>query len=279
MAGTFTTPEALAELRSALAVWATASAGIARQANAAATALVAETEEAVRARSTRRAALEAALHAAKKEDRARLAQGIQLATTSLEGARRALQFATDAARGAQNLQRRIDESTSGRVPRAAQALGHKLEALSEYKAAVVPNATGTPTATGTVSSGHSFGVPGIADVPIAQARFEDNPITDGYHRGGADVSDYRWAVETWETVVRPGVLAGKTREDFERRDNEQERYTGYRRTAGVYDMFLGSDPVHFTSRSDGTLDVPSGRHRVQIAQNLGITHLPGRLDG
>ena len=273
---TSTTPEAIAELRSTLGVWAAAAAGIARQASAAATALVAEAEATVRARSATRAALEAALHAAKKEERARLARELQFATTSLEDGRRALQLVTEAGIRAQNLQRRIDESTSGRVPRASQALDRKLQALDEYKSVTVASST---IASGGVTHGQDFGVRGIVNVPIGRARFEDNPIEDRYHKGGADISDYRWAVETWETVVRPGVLAGKTRDDFERRDNEQGRYTGYRRTAGVYDMFLGSDPVHFTRRADGTLDVPSGRHRVQIAQQLGITHLPGRLDG
>lgn len=278
MVGTSTRPEAVSELRSALGVWATTATGIATQANAAATALTVEAEAAVRARATRKAALEAALRAAKNEDRARLAREVQLATTSLEDARRALQHATEAAREAQNLQRRIDESTSSRVPRASQTLARKLQALSDYQAESVPSSTGTPAATGAATSSHDFGVPGIVNVAIAHAHFEDNPITDGYHREGrGNISDYRWAVETWETVVRPGVLAGKTREDFERRDNEQGRYTGYRRTAGVYDMFLGSDSIHFTRRSDGTLDVPSGRHRVQIAQQLGLTHLPGVL--
>jgi hypothetical protein len=277
MTSTSTSPEAVAELRSALGVWAAAASGIARQANAAATALVGEAEAEVRARSARKGALEAALRAAKHQERARLAREIQLANSSLESARRALNRATEAARGAQSLQRRIDESTSSRVPSASQALALKLQALFAYKAVSVPSSTNTSPSTGGLASHNDFGVPGIVNVPIEHAHFEDNPIKDRYDRGGADVSDYRWAVETWETVVRPGVLAGKTREDFERRDAELGRHTGYRRTAGVYDMFLGSDPVHFARRSDGTLDVPSGRHRVKIAQHLGLTHLPGRI--
>jgi hypothetical protein len=207
----------------------------------------------------------------------RLVKEIQLADASLEHARRGLSSATEAARSAQMLERRINESTNERVPLAVQALGGKLRALSDYRATSAPSATSTPTGNGAASNGSGYGVQGIVDVPINHADFDDNPIKDGYHRGGANISDYRWAVETWESVVRPGVVAGKTREDFARRDAEMGRHVGFRRTAGVYDMFLGDHPIQFSRRADGTLDVASGRHRVQIAQQLGLTHLPGRL--
>lgn len=273
---TSTSPEAVAQLRSALDAWATDAVGIVRQATAAAAGLVDQTEREVRARSTREAALEAALQAASDDSRERIRRELLLATAALESARVGLVHAQETARAAQALQRRIVEATSGRVPRAAQALKRKLDALGEYAAVPIPSSAAT---SGAGSNGSDFGVAGIVDVPIEKARFDDNPILDGFSRGGASISDYRWAVETWETVVRPGVLAGKNRDDFARRDTDAGRHSGFRRTAGVYDMFLGSDPIHFTRRTDGTLDVASGRHRVEVARQLGITHLPGRLHG
>lgn len=279
MANTATTPEALAELRSVLRAFATTAVGVATQTSAAAGAVVSEAEKAVRARSAKKAALEAALRAAKPKERARLQRELQLAEESLQAARRSLSNATEAARAAQALHKRINESANTRVPRASESLGRKLDALSDYRAVPSPGSAGVTSPSDSAVGDIGYGVEGIVDVPIENATFDDNPIKDGYHRGGADISDYRWAVETWDTVVRPGVLAGKTREDFERRDNEMGRYSGFRRTTGVYDMFLGDDSIHFSRRADGTLDVASGRHRVEIARQLGLTHLPGRLHG
>jgi hypothetical protein len=206
----------------------------------------------------------------------RLARGVEVAAALLRRARRALDRAQEAARAAQVLQSRNKVSTASSVPQAVHELARKLRALSDYTAASIPTNEAPGSGSGG-SGGQGYPVEGIIDVPIEQASFEDNRIKDGYTRGGADISDYRWAVETWQTVVRPNVLAGKTREHFERRDAEMGRQTGLRRTAGVYDMFLGSDPIQFSRRPDGSLEVNSGRHRVEVAKQLGITHLPGRL--
>lgn len=149
----------------------------------------------------------------------------------MERARRAHGRAREAAAAAQTLQRRVDQSANARVPNAQQALAQKLQALAEYAAVTVPSAASTTAPSG--GADVNYGVSGIVDVPIDRARFEDNPIQDGFTRGGATLSDYRWAVETWETVVRPGVLAGKTRDDFERRDRDAGHHSGFRRTAGV----------------------------------------------
>jgi hypothetical protein len=241
-----------------------------------------EAEAEVRRRAATKAALEAALASCRHEEREGLKRQLALAAESLEDARRGLQQANGASRAAQALERRISDSAGSRVPRAAGELARKLDALADYYAVPLPTSGQPPAIPIAASTGDTtsddFGVPGIVNVPIAHASFDDNPILDGYQRGGANLGDYRWAVEKWETVVRPGVLAGKTREDFERRDAETGS-TGLRRTAGVYDMFLGGDPIQFARRPNGSLDVASGRHRVAVAKQLGITHLPGRLHG
>ena len=267
--------EAVTELRTALNAWGRTATGLATQLGAAVTAHAANAEAEVRARSSRMAAIEALLVTAKGEERARLAREAALASASLERARWALNLSNEAAQRGQRVQRQIEEAAGERVQRAAEALSRKRAALVDYESVPIPSASAAAGAGASV--GVNFGVPEIVDVPIEQADFADNPILDGFQRGGADISDYRWAVETWETTVRPGVLAGKTREDFARRDEELGQQSGFRRSAGVYDMFLGDDPVQFSRRANGRLDVASGRHRVAIARQLGLTHLPGRL--
>jgi hypothetical protein len=267
--------EAMTELRTALNTWGRTATGLATQLSAAVTAHATNAEAEVRVRSSKTAAIEALLVTAKGEERARLVREAALASASLERARQALNLSNEAAQRSQRVQRQVEEAAGERVQRAAEALWRKRAALVDYESAPIPSASAAVGAGAPVAV--NFGVPEIVDVLIEQADFADNPILDGFQRGGADISDYRWAVETWETTVRPGVLAGKTREDFARRDEELGQQSGFRRSAGVYDMFLGDDPVQFSRRADGRLDVASGRHRVAIARQLGLTHLPGRL--
>jgi ParB-like chromosome segregation protein Spo0J len=42
-------------------------------------------------------------------------------------------------------------------------------------------------------------------------------------------------------------------------------------------MFLGDDPIRLSRRPDGTFDVIGGRHRIQVARQLGIGSLPARV--
>ncbi len=271
--------QAITELDSALSTWATVATGIALQTTAAVNAIATEVERAVRERAAIVAAVEARIAPAQPAERTRLTRELQIANGSLEDARRGLRSATEAGRRAHSMARRIDESTNSRVPPALQSLRRKLDALAEYESVSVPNSPGSPRGASGAPGGNAFGVQGIVEVPIDHATFDDNPILGPFGRGGATLSDYRWAAETWETVVRPGVLAGKTRDDFARQDAAAGRLTGYRRLGGVYDMFLGDEPIQFSRRADGTLDVANGRHRVQVARQLGITRLPGRMHG
>ncbi|HET9893932.1 MAG TPA: hypothetical protein VFQ44_03265 [Streptosporangiaceae bacterium] len=117
---------------------------------------------------------------------------------------------------------------------------------------------------------------GLELVPLHLADYSENPIIDGYHKGGANRSDYRWAVETWESVIWPKVAAGATRDDFARQD-EACGAPAFRCTANVYDLFLGNDRIVFSRLPDGTLSVMTGRHRIEIARELGITNLPAEI--
>jgi hypothetical protein len=137
-----------------------------------------------------------------------------------------------------------------------------------------------------VSTGPAGGGPfadmSLAELDVSAADLEENPILDGdsscetFGRGGLSRADYRWAVQTWNDTVGPCVASGKTREDFAERD-ARSNAKPLRRTADVYDIFLGSDRIRADRRPDGSLNIVNGRHRMLIARELGITHLPGQM--
>ena len=118
----------------------------------------------------------------------------------------------------------------------------------------------------------------LTDLDVAQVSFADNPITGTFGRGGLTRADYRWAVSTWDEVVRPGLDRVMTRNDFAARDTAGGA-PPLRRTADVYDMFLGSDPIRVERRPNGSISVINGRHRLQVAGELGITRLPANWGG
>jgi hypothetical protein len=255
--------EALAMLRSAIGTWATTARGVL----------------ALRRREARRAALATMLRACRDPaERARLSRELEIAEESVKRARRAHAQAARVVEDLRTIERRFGATIESKTSAAQADLQRRLAALAGYREAGMTGSSPSSTnqSSPVASAAQAFAGHGLVDVPLDNARFDDNPIVDGYHKGGAKRADYRWAVETWETTVRPGVLAGQTREDFERRDASREA-PEFRRTANVYDMFLGDDPVHFSRRSDGSLDVASGRHRVETARSLGLTHLPGKL--
>ena len=111
---------------------------------------------------------------------------------------------------------------------------------------------------------------------------DENPILDDdkakrtFGKGGLSRADYRWAVQTWNDVVGPGVANGQQREAFVERD-AQSNAVPLRRTADVYDMFVGSDRIRADRRADGSINIINGRHRFQIARELGIKTLPGQV--
>jgi hypothetical protein len=141
-----TSSEAVASLDAGVRAWAAAAEHIARQASVTVKRLVSDSEAEVQERARRVRALEAALAAARGEARARIARELQLATAALEAARRGLRQAQDAHDRMQVLQRRINDATNTRVPRASSALKHKLAALERYKSASVPHGGSTASA-------------------------------------------------------------------------------------------------------------------------------------
>ena len=113
-------------------------------------------------------------------------------------------------------------------------------------------------------------------VDVRTLDFGDNPVVGKFARGDLTVGDYDWVVDTWDTVVRPGVQGGMTRGDFDEFD-KRSGAVATRRTVDVFDLFLRTEKLRASQQDDGTWVLDHGRHRVTRAMAKGIYYLPVRL--
>jgi hypothetical protein len=202
------------------------------------------------------------------------------ARQSLDAAERASAQLADVAARTAALQRSQAANTVGFVAAARADLARRGGELGAYRAAGA-GLSAAPWRPGGVAAA-AQAAPWLAgskmsDFDVAQADFADNPIVGTFGRGGLSRADYRWAVSTWDELVRPGLDRGMIRDDFAARDAACGA-PPLRRTADVYDMFL-KDPIRVERRPDGSLNVLNGRHRLQIAGELGVTRLPAQWGG
>lgn len=273
-----TRDDALAAVDRGLAQWATAALGVFTQATAVISAACASGESQVQRLRARVAALEALLRSLRPEDDPRpLERELAQTRQSLASAQRATQQIAALSQQLHALQRAQSRSNDTNISAARADLTRRVNELGAYRGPGSGSGSSGTASTGAPSGAAWLNGTGLSEVAVGAADFEDNPIVGSFGRGGTSLADYRWAVQTWDEVVRPGVERGMTRADFEARDS-QRAATGLRRTAGVYDMFLGdSDRLLVTRRPDGSLDVTNGRHRFEVARQLGITHLPAQV--
>ena len=273
-----TRDEALASVDRSLAQWFTAATGVLTQAGAASSAATQQADEAVRRFVTKAAALEQLLQSlGPQDDRSQVERDLADAQASLQAARNAAQRIAAASQRLSALTRSQRNSLDALLGSARADLSKRGCELGSYRAGGVAGAASSAGGGTAPGGGHWTGGNGLSRVDVAAADFGDNPILDGFTKGGTTRADYRWAVQTWGEVVGPGVARGMSREDFEARDQARGA-TGFRRTAGVFDMFLGdADRLRVTRRPDGSLDVTNGRHRLEIARELGIKSLPGEV--
>jgi hypothetical protein len=286
MAEVRTREEALAAIDAGLVRWAGAAADVLAWAMAVASGAQAEAEAEAVGRSRRVAELADLLASLGPEEKLRPVAAADLARAreSLASARQVVTWLADVAVSIAALQRSLAANTAGFVTAAGSDLALRGRELGAYRAAGglgglggsaglgwrAAGAPGVPPGTG--GAGWLVGC-GLSDLDVAQAGFADNPITGTFGRGGATRADYLWALSAWDETVRPGLDRGLNRDDFAARDAAR-RAPPLRRTADVYDMFLGSDPIRVERRPDGSVTVLNGRHRLQIAGELGITRLP-----
>lgn len=297
-----TRDEALAAVEASLVRWAEMSAGALRQALASAGAAQSGAEAEVALRAQRVAQLTDALAVMRDDEPLRgvAAADLARAKESLEsGKRAAADIAGVAMRVAELLRSQVKNGQS--FAEAARAdLARRGSDLAAYRQAAARAGTIHPfgnfggsghplgglalgVATSSDSAGCASGTPwmaerGLADVDVNLADYSDNPITGKFGRGDLARTDYRWAVTAWDEVIRPGLDKGMTREDFAARDVTRGAQPP-RSYVEVYDMFLGADFIRIDQRLDGTLHVANGRHRIEIARELGVTRLPARWNG
>jgi hypothetical protein len=308
-----TRDEALTAIDRALTQWQGETVGVLDQAMAAAD----RAHVAAEAETTRRAQRVAVLQARLRELSRAGSQQVQAlyaqiqrelvdAEQSLEAARRATWRIAEITRQVARLQRSHTRTAESSVSATRADLASRVTALDAYRAAgtripIAAGVAGMSSIAGVIGGADASAVPalaatagsaapsaagssgwladrGLTDIDVAQAGFADNPITGSFGRGGRTRADYRWAVTTWDQVVRPGLDRRMCRDDFAARDAARGS-TPPRRTADVYDMFLGTGPVRVERMADGRLNVIDGRHRLAVARELGVTHLPAAVTG
>jgi hypothetical protein len=273
-----TREEALSAIDRGLAQWTAASLGVLTQAAAHVETLRGEGERKIQRLQAKVAATEALLRSRRPENDSRPnAPDLAEAVNALRVAQQAVTRIALVSQQLGALLRGQTRSNEAAVSGARSDLTRRVGELATYRAAggtrVAAGATAQPGAFGDSWLGGT----GLSEVNITDADFSDNPVIGKFGRGDTTLADYRWAVQTWQDVVGPGVGQGMTREDFEARDT-QRGAPALRRTTAVYDMFLGdADRLRLTRRPDGVLHVDNGRHRIQVARELGITHLPAQV--
>jgi hypothetical protein len=275
-----TREEALALVDSALATFNEQVGGVLTQATAVANSAVQQAEGVVRRFETKVCALEAALRTAEKEERRRIQAELIRAREQLNQTRQASKRVADVSEGVRTLQRSYVLQCSPIVAAGRGHLAGRVRAVQEYLSSRSGGASGGSGGSAVAgASGLSAVLAGLGmtSVSVASADLDGTPIQDGFKRGGLSRGDYRWAVQTWNDTVGPGVARGMTRDDFAARDKGEPPAPLLRRTADVYDMFLGSEAIRADRRPDGSLNIINGRHRLQIARELGIKDLPGRV--
>jgi hypothetical protein len=273
--------EAIATLDHGLTQWSVTVTGVLTQAGATVAGAATRAADIVRKWAIKTAAVEARLGTLKASEDSRQLQ-VELAhcRQSLNTAREAASRIDHIAQQVAALRRTHAQRGTSLVTDARADLLRRSRALISYRSAGMGPVGGDSVGlSDNTPSDSALARVGLGQVDVDKATFEDNPIIGEFGRGDTTRADYRWAVETWDAVVGPGVSRGMAREDFERRD--ADRGAGpLRRTAAVYDMFLGeTDRILVGQRSDGTFDVTNGRHRLEVARELGIRSLPGKIVG
>jgi hypothetical protein len=301
-----TRDEALETISRALAQWSSEAGDALTRAMTEASAALEAAKAEITYREQRVAALQAQLRELASADahhaqalRAQIQHQLANAEQSLDTARRATRRIDQVAHQLARMQRSHAQTAESRVAGARADLTTRATALSDYRTARA----------GSLTAGIPFKVRGIADttrisstpaaaldaptvtriadwlgdcglseidVDAAGAGCAGKPVAGSFSRGGHTRAYYRWALTTWDQVVRPGLDRGMSREDFAARDAGRDAVPP-RRTVDVYDMVLGTALIRAERREDGTLNITDGQHLLAIAHELGITSLPAQV--
>lgn len=279
-----TREEAIASVDQALQVWMTTFSGVLLQSRAIAQAAKNDADAAVMRQKEKVKALEQVLESSQTdEERHRLQRTLGEARELLRRYERARIRINEIDSRIGQLDRAHNVVTMSKVSDARSALSRMLLALDGYQSSARV-AVGVPMSSSGLGIGRSsLSGFGLAELAVDDLDLAENPITDGqapegnFGHGGVKRADFRWAVQTWNDVVGPGITNGRTREDFVDRDMRSNAEQ-LRRTADVYDLFIREDSrIRVDRWPDGSLHIIDGRHRILIARELGIKCLPAQV--
>jgi len=168
--------------------------------------------------------------------------------------------------------RRFSRAVLDASPSAERAIGKLLETLTSYRVHQPP---GAPAAALTESSGAPL--PGsVSIVSLSDIDDSDSPITGSQSFEKITYGDAQWCAEALADVVLPAIQRGKDREYLAARDRAENRPTSSS-YARVFDLYFRDNAIKLTATADGRYAVVDGYHRIWIARQAGLTHLPARV--
>lgn len=227
--------------------------------------------------SRREAALaqaRAALAAATEEEAAQAAQVVRTCEEASGRARRVVREIETLAETQRRRARSLLHSASELTQSGQSSLRSWEGGLEIYLSRRAGTGSSGERSQPTAHNGSSDGLAeiGLTMVPVDAATFADNPIRSWDKASREDIA---WAVERWDSVVSKVVARGGGLAELEDRDRREGAKPGsMRELSRAYECFTGGDRIRVEPRGDGTYGVIGGRHRLQVAKELGVHSLP-----
>ncbi len=118
---------------------------------------------------------------------------------------------------------------------------------------------------------------GMALIPLGKCEDGDRVRGPSDFGKGYSPDDLEWGVtalyeKVLPRVTRGGDVAGLLRDS----DVGQGRY-GLRSLSDTYSGFFGDSAIAVDRTPNGRFDITNGAHRIWVARQMGVTHLPARV--
>jgi hypothetical protein len=136
--------------------------------------------------------------------------------------------------------------------------------------------TGSGASAKPVVSREVAGGGGVQEVPISQIDTSDRDITSSDFGKGYSPEDLKWAMNALHEVVLPALAAGHDADYFAKRDAAEGRM-GTRSYSDTHSGFFHDDHAIRLSSTGGRYHVENGYHRIWVARQMGLTHVPARV--
>lgn len=86
------------------------------------------------------------------------------------------------------------------------------------------------------------------------------------------------STRAFHEVILPAVRNGANEDTFREADLRAGRSGDVESLHNYHRMYLSGDVIGLSRRSDGRYDIPAGRHRVQVANDMGYSLVPAVID-